>query len=294
MRLIDCTPHEKTTTPEIGVRPDRNASDGKRFIHVGPVVLAGVTGPATSKTTNKLRSLPRALGNTARRLSRPRAMVAVLGITLFAVVAIWFPLPSALQLRDWAHSVGPWFPFAFLIAHIVVTIFPIPRTPFTLAAGLLFGPVLGVAIAVTASTVSAVLAAALVRTAGWQLNRLASHQSVQRVDQQLRERGWVAFLSLRLIPVLPFSALNYAAGASAVGILPFALTTVAGLLPGTAALVLLCDALTGHPSPTLVAVSVCTSLLGLTGLFFEVRNYRRQKHSSSEPDEHASEPASVG
>ena len=49
-----------------------------------------------------------------------------------------------MQLRDWAESVGPWFPLAFLLAHIVVTVVPVPRTAFTLAAGLLFGPVLGV------------------------------------------------------------------------------------------------------------------------------------------------------
>ena len=39
------------------------------------------------------------------------------------------------QLRDWATSLGAWFPLAFLGAHIVVTVFPFPRTAFTLAAG---------------------------------------------------------------------------------------------------------------------------------------------------------------
>ena len=63
-------------------------------------------------------------------------------------------LPTAVQLRDWATSVGPWFPLAFLAAHIVVTVFPFPRTAFTLAAGLLFGPVLGVPLAVVASTLT--------------------------------------------------------------------------------------------------------------------------------------------
>ena len=60
-----------------------------------------------------------------------------------------------MQLRDWATSLGPWFPLAFLAAHIVVTVFPFPRTAFTLASGLLFGPWLGIGIAVVASTVSA-------------------------------------------------------------------------------------------------------------------------------------------
>jgi uncharacterized membrane protein YdjX (TVP38/TMEM64 family) len=255
--------------------------------------LTGVTGPATSKTANTLRSLASALRVAARQLSRPRAVAAVVGITILVAVALWVPLPSAVQLRDWAHSMGPWFPLAFLVAHIVVTLVPIPRTAFTLAAGLLFGPALGVAIAVVASSVSAVLAAALVRAAGWQLNRLHRHRAIHRVDRQLRERGWVAVLSLRLIPVIPFSALNYAAGASAVRMLPYTVATLAGLLPGTAAVVFLGDALAGHPSPLLLLISLLTSFLGLTGLFLEVRHYRRSHRRTSQPDEPTSEPATV-
>ena len=204
------------------------------------------------------------------------------GITVLVAVAVLVPLPTAVQLRDWAESVGPWFPLAFLLAHIVVTVLPVPRTAFTLAAGLLFGPVLGVVIAVVASTASAVLALLLVRAAGWQLNRLVRHRAVDRVDERLRERGWLAVLSLRLIPVVPFSALNYAAGASAVRLLPYTLATLAGLLPGTAAVVILGDALAGHVSPMLFLVSVCTGALGLAGLVLEVRHYRQPPTAPSD------------
>ena len=31
-------------------------------------------------------------------------------IVILVAVAVWVPLPSAVQLRDWATSVGPWFP----------------------------------------------------------------------------------------------------------------------------------------------------------------------------------------
>ncbi|ORW75401.1 TVP38/TMEM64 family protein [Mycobacterium sherrisii] len=250
-----------------------------------------MTGPATPKTAGTLRTLARALGMTARGLSRPRALAAVVGITVLIAVALWVPLPSAVQLRDWAESVGPWFPLAFLVAHILVTVFPIPRTAFTLAAGLLFGPALGVLIAVAASTASAVLALILVRAAGWRLNRLVRYRAIHRADERLRERGWVSVLSLRLIPVLPFSVVNYAAAASAVALAPYTLATLAGLLPGTAAVVFLGDALAGHPSPLLFVFSLCTSALGLTGLFREVRHYRRQH--PSRPDDPAAEPAVV-
>lgn len=93
---------------------------------------------------------------------------------------------------------------------------PFPRTAFTLAAGLLFGPALGIAIAVTASALSALLALFAVRALGWQLSSLVSHPALESVDARLRERGWAAVLSLRLIPVVPFSVLNYATGASSV------------------------------------------------------------------------------
>jgi uncharacterized membrane protein YdjX (TVP38/TMEM64 family) len=242
--------------------------------------LTGVTASATCKITETLRDLGRALGATARQLSRPRTLAAVVGITVLVAVALLVPLPTPVQLRDWAESVGPWFPLAFLMAHILFTVVPVPRTAFTLASGLLFGPVLGVAIAVVASTASAMIAMLLVRAAGWQLNRLVRHRSIDTVDERLRKRGWLAIFSLRLIPAVPFSAINYAAGASGVGVLPYALATLAGLLPGTAAVVILGDALAGHPSPLLALVSLCTGALGVTGLIVEIRHYRQHQRTA--------------
>jgi len=218
-----------------------------------------------------------------RQLSRPRTVATVALVTALVAVALLVPLPAPVQLRDWAESAGPWFPLAFLMAHIVVTVVPVPRTAFTLAAGLLFGPVLGVVIAVAASTMSAMLAMLLVRAAGWQLNRLVRHRSIHTVNERLRERGWPAILSLRLIPAVPFSAINYAAGASAVRVLPYVLATLAGLLPGTAAVVILGDALAGHPSPLLALVSLGIGTLGVTGLVIEIRDYRQHHRRTALP-----------
>ena len=251
-------------------------------------MTAAATGTAISALTG-------ALSATARQLSRPRAVVTAFAVGIVVAVALLVPLPTAVQVQEWARTVGPWFPLAFLAAHVVATVAPIPRTAFTLAAGLLFGPLLGALIAVVASAASAVIALLLVRAAGWQLRRLVRHGAIDKVDQRLRERGWLAVLSLRLIPVVPFSALNYAAGASAVRVLPFAVATVAGLLPGTIAVVVLGDALAGHPDPLLYLMSLCTSALGLLGLVFEVRHYRRRHHHRSAHrsvgDESSTEPA---
>ncbi|BBX70470.1 TVP38/TMEM64 family protein [Mycolicibacterium psychrotolerans] len=234
-------------------------------------VLWGVVKPVVSA----LRAVPATVLATLRTVPPARLAAMLITIVILVAVALAVPLPTAVQLRDWATSVGPWFPLAFLAAHVVVTVFPFPRTAFTLAAGLLFGPYLGIPIAVVASTLSAVLAVLLVRAAGWQLSRLVSHPKVDALDTRLRERGWVAVMAMRMIPAVPFSVLNYAAGASAVRLLPYTLATVAGLLPGTAAVVILGDALTGNVSPLLFVVSLCTAALGVAGLIYEVRTHRR-------------------
>jgi len=241
-----------------------------------------------------LRALRAAVMATASTVS-PRRFIAILAaIVILIAVAVLVPLPTAVQLRDWATSVGPWFPLAFLAAHIVVTVFPFPRTVFTLAAGLLFGPYLGVPLAVLASTLSAVIALLLVRAAGWQLSRLVRHPRVDSLDARLRERGWPAIVSMRMIPAVPFSVVNYAAGASAVRVLPYTLATFVGLLPGTAAVVILGDALTGNVSPLLFVVSLCTASLGIAGLLYEIRAHRRDHRERLADSASDTEPAITG
>ncbi len=233
-----------------------------------PVVLVAV-----KSVVSTLAALRAAVISTAKQVPRRQLAAILATIVILVAILLLVPRPGAMQLRDWATSLGPWFPLAFLAAHIVITVFPFPRTAFTLASGLLFGPMLGIAIAVAASTVSALLALLLVRAAGWRLNRLVPHPRVKSLDARLRQRGWPTIMSMRLIPAVPFSVLNYAAGASSVRTLPYTWATLAGLLPGTAAVVVLGDALTDHISPLLIVVSLFTASFGVAGLVYEIRTY---------------------
>jgi uncharacterized membrane protein YdjX (TVP38/TMEM64 family) len=221
---------------------------------------------------------------TARQVSRTRIVLTALAVAAIIAIVVVVPLPTAVQMRDWSSAMGAWLPIAFLGAHVVATVLPFPRTAFTLAAGLLFGPALGIAIAVTASTLSALVALLGVRGLGWQLNSVRTHPAITELDTRLRTRGWPAVLSLRLIPAVPFSVLNYAAGASSVAVVPYFLATLVGLLPGTAAVVILGDAMTGNVNPLLVLVSLCTATVGIAGLVYETRRLRRETlRDRSEP-----------
>jgi uncharacterized membrane protein YdjX (TVP38/TMEM64 family) len=175
-------------------------------------------------------------------------------------------------MRAWAESVGIAAPMLFLLGQTVVTVAPIPRTAFTLAAGLLFGPVWGIALSLTGTTLSAVLAFIAVRKLG--RNLVAPHLDrgvLRAVDARLRRRGWLAVASMRLIPAVPFSVLNYCSAVSSIRFRDYLLGTV-GVVPGSVALVVLGDALTGDTSPALLAVSLGGAAIGIVGLIVQARS----------------------
>jgi uncharacterized membrane protein YdjX (TVP38/TMEM64 family) len=203
---------------------------------------------------------------------RTRLLLALFLLLAVTVAVAMVPLPTPLQMRVWAQSIGVAAPLLFLLGHALVTVAPIPRTVFTLAAGLLFGPVLGVGLSLVATTLSAVLAFGLVRRlAGGVIRPYLDRRVLRAVDARLCRRGWLAVASLRLIPAVPFSMLNYCSALSSISFRHY-LAGTAGIVPGSVAVVVLGDALTGTTSPTLLAVSLAAAATGVIGLIVELRS----------------------
>lgn len=201
-----------------------------------------------------------------------RIALLLLGAVAVCAAALVFPLPSPRQIQEWAQTVGPVFPLLFFLAHTLVTVAPVPRTVFTVSSGILFGPVLGIAIAAGATTISAVLAFLLVRALDHDRVRARlDHPAVRGIDDRLARRGWLAVGSLRLIAFAPFSVVNYCCALSSVRFWPYVVATVVGILPGTVATVILADALAGGTHPAMIAVSVVCIAAGLLGLVVDQR-----------------------
>lgn len=209
---------------------------------------------------------------SAREVSRLRVLGALLTLAAAAAVILLVPVPTTADLRQWAAELGPWFPLAFWATHVVITVFPIPRTVFTVSAGLLFGVLPGVALAVSASAVSAVIAFQLARSLGrgYVANKV-TFPAFKEIDARLSRRGWLAVGSLRLMAPIPFSVLNYCCGLSAVKVLPYTLATIVGLLPGSIGIILLADVITGDTDPRFVIVSAACLGVGLVGLVVDSR-----------------------
>ena len=204
------------------------------------------------------------------KLSPLRALA--LAVVAVAFVAAWryLSVPPLSVLREWSGHTGAWFPVLFWLLYVVVTQFPIPRTIMTLSAGVLFGSVWGVVLAITATTASATISMAVIRglLRDWIEPRL-THPSVELINRHLEERGWLAIASLRMIAAVPFSIMNYAAALTRVRVLPFAAATFAGSLPGTIGTVLFGDTLTGDANPAVIALTVVLAAVGVAGLLLD-------------------------
>lgn len=188
------------------------------------------------------------------------------------VVAVVVPVPDPSRLREWAAGAGAAAPVLMFLLYVLGSMVPIPRTVFSLASGLLLGPVLGALVALAATGISAVLSFGIARSVGRRLlERHLTRAPVRAVDERLTGGGWLAVASLRLIPVIPFLPTNYACGLSSVALAPYLVGTMAGSVAGTVAAVALGDAITGHTSPAAVAVSVTCAAVGAVGLWFAIR-----------------------
>jgi uncharacterized membrane protein YdjX (TVP38/TMEM64 family) len=105
------------------------------------------------------------------------------------------------------------------------------------AAGMALGPLWG-CVAVWASAVALACVEFLLARAFGQplLHRLIAPGRLARAQAQLARTEVPLLLSLRLLPVASFNAMNLALGLSAVGWWRFAWTTALGIVPMTAVL----------------------------------------------------------
>ena len=168
----------------------------------------------------------------SERLRRALPFLAiVIPIIALALVATRLAgQPLALRaiafVRDTAHA---WWALPlFVVLYTLCTIFFIPVSPLSAAAAVAWGWKLGGTIELVTCTVAALVPYALARRglAPWVARR------IHRDDLPLLDSTFTLLL-LRIVPIVPFVALNYIAGATRVRTRDYVLATFAGSIPIT-------------------------------------------------------------
>jgi uncharacterized membrane protein YdjX (TVP38/TMEM64 family) len=170
----------------------------------------------------------------SERATLPRRAAALVVLLLAGcAVALLVDVPDVATLRDWRDSLGAAGWLALLAALALVTLAPVPRTALSVLAGVLAGFWGGLALALGSGVLGALAGFGLARWLGREaVTRLAGPR-LARADALLVRRGTLAVLTGRLIPVIPFTLINYAAGLSGIGLRSFLVGSAVGLVPGT-------------------------------------------------------------
>lgn len=196
----------------------------------------------------------------------------VLAVVALVVVATLVPTPGLEQMRAWAGQLGPWFAPVFFASYALVTVAPIPRSTFTYSAAVLFPPSVAVPWSLVATGIAAAVAFEGVRRLGHEkAAALRADRRVAAVDARLRRRGWLSVGSLRLVPAVPFSVVNYAAGLTSIRRRQFLPATVIGSAPGTVAAILLGNSLTAGDSTAALWATAGFATVGVVGMVLDAR-----------------------
>ncbi|XP_042030500.1 TVP38/TMEM64 family membrane protein slr0305-like [Salvia splendens] len=164
-------------------------------------------------------------------------------LLLSAIVIACFTLPVEKMLRDflvWVEEdLGPWGPLVLAVAYIPLTILAVPASILTLGGGYLFGLPVGFVADSIGATIGAGAAFLLGRTLGrsFVMAKLKDYPQFRAVEISIRRSGFKIVLLLRLVPLLPFSMLNYLLSVTSVSLVPYLMASWLGMMPITLALV---------------------------------------------------------
>lgn len=137
-------------------------------------------------------------------------------------------------LQALTNSNPLWAAGAYMAIYALATAASLPGgVILTLAGGLLFGVWLGGLYTVIGATAGAVAVFLAARTALGDALRRRAGPRLGVLIQGFRRDAVGYLLFLRLVPIFPFWLVNLVPAVVGVGLLPYTLATVAGIVPGT-------------------------------------------------------------
>jgi uncharacterized membrane protein YdjX (TVP38/TMEM64 family)/rhodanese-related sulfurtransferase len=160
--------------------------------------------------------------------------VLVLGLVLagIAVVVSYRDSLDTAALEQWVAGFGDAGPVVFMLLYALGTVLFLPGSVITLAGGAMFGPLWGTVYNLTGATLGALLAFLIARylAADWVERRVGGRMA--RLKQGVEAEGWRFVAFVRLVPLFPFNALNFALGLTRIRLSHYVIASYVCMLPG--------------------------------------------------------------
>ena len=158
------------------------------------------------------------------------------GYAWYSAIHQLTPVATAQQLVGILKS-SVWGPLLFISLYAVRPLIFFPATLLTLMAGVVFGPVLGLALVLIAGNISASVAWLVGGFFGKGMFENAPDGGfVRKYADRMRANSFETIMIMRFL-FLPFDMVNYLAGFLRIAWRPFILATALGSIPGSIAFV---------------------------------------------------------
>lgn len=153
--------------------------------------------------------------------------IVATGVAIYLLEGI-----DSAQIHAWLKSAGIWAPIIYIFLYVIATVLVLPSTPLNLTGGAIFGPWLGTLWTSLGAIIAAIVAFAFTRTIGRKAlaKRLAGRW--QAMDAEVRRGGLFYIFAIRLVPIMPYGIVNFAAGLTSVSFKDYVLGTTIGTVPG--------------------------------------------------------------
>lgn len=191
-------------------------------------------------------------------MNKTRLLLLIGLVALFAAAAYFLPVAEwTTSLAGRARRTGGIGVALFFVAYVVATVAFLPGSILTLAAGFAYGPLWGLVIVSPASVAGATAAFLLGRTLlrDWAVRKTRGSPQLRAIERAVEREGFKLILLLRLSPLIPFNALNYALSLSNVRLGTYVAASAIGMLPATVLYVYL-----GSLAPTAAQLSTAADL----------------------------------
>lgn len=195
------------------------------------------------------------MGTSDQKGLRNVVIAAVLVVVLVATVSLlinrYVDREQMNRIVEELHAFGHhwWAPLVLIAAFIVINLVGLPGTPLTLAAGAIWGWLLGGWWVIVATMVGTAVPYYVARHGAPRVKAILE-QRFEGVYEKIRNEGMAAVLLLRLVHIFPFAVISYGSGFARVRPQQYFVGTFLGTLPGIVIYTYLADAiLEGAVSP---------------------------------------------
>ncbi len=172
-----------------------------------------------------------------------KGLIVLASLLALSLAWRWTPLNQWVNfetLLAWQASIKN-YPGAFFLvmgAYLLGSLVLFPVTVLNIATVFTFGPVLGNVYGVAGWLLSGLLGYGIGRLMGHALLRKLAGPRLDRLIHQAGRHGFLAVLTMRVLPVAPFTLVNLFVGASGIRLSDFFLASLVGRIPGIVVLTL--------------------------------------------------------